>query len=417
MVRIVLVTWLILFCGLHKVLGVESKTNINGRDFASGFIEIDANSKYFYTLVSKAESSNKRILLWMNGGLGSSSFLGYFTSIGHSIYTKDLKLEENPYAFDNMGDVLVLDQPAGVGLNPRIEVAKMPQTFEEVSRYLLIFLKKFFKQNPKYTELYLTGESMGGNIYARLSSLMIEDEEMQNKLRGIFLVSPWLNAPNQYGTMAKYLFYKNKISRKEFINYSLEVDECAIRLSMSAIDSSTNKICREIVDKLVEAGGSFYKYNINFPVEDNPYLLMSRSIKDLFRSGSVKEILGYTGETSKFSMFSTSISQLYEFQYLRDALPILKETLEKKKIPLVVITGGLDFICNELAASLWLKDLGAFPKKTTDYEGYSLTETTMENVQHAVFPDAGHLACWHLPSVCFDLLNRLIERSDKLLDS
>lgn len=48
---------------------------------SSGYINTAAG-KYFYSLTSGGYSGGACLALWINGGLGTSSFLGYFGGIG-----------------------------------------------------------------------------------------------------------------------------------------------------------------------------------------------------------------------------------------------------------------------------------------------------------------------------------------------
>ena len=48
----------------------------------SGWLEADqADWRYFFTLV-KSESVRSKVILWINGGLGCSSYQGFFGGIG-----------------------------------------------------------------------------------------------------------------------------------------------------------------------------------------------------------------------------------------------------------------------------------------------------------------------------------------------
>jgi carboxypeptidase C (cathepsin A) len=60
----------------------------------------------------------KYIVLWLNGGPGSSSLLGWLQEIGPLLLNATGGLMNNPYSWTNAGvNLLVIEQPMGVGFS------------------------------------------------------------------------------------------------------------------------------------------------------------------------------------------------------------------------------------------------------------------------------------------------------------
>jgi len=55
------------------------------------------------------------VILWMNGGPGASSVIGMLQENGPLLVGAGGKLVENPYAWTQLGHLLVMESPVGVG--------------------------------------------------------------------------------------------------------------------------------------------------------------------------------------------------------------------------------------------------------------------------------------------------------------
>eukprot|EP00878_Enallax_costatus_P040230 GHUV01046271.1.p1 GENE.GHUV01046271.1~~GHUV01046271.1.p1 ORF type:complete len:194 (+),score=3.27 GHUV01046271.1:218-799(+) len=96
----------------------------NALDFGlfSGYVTVDESAgRALFYVFAEARSSNRHapLLLWLNGGPGCSSIGGGFMSeLGPFYPNKDGKsLQQNPYSWNNMANVLWLESPAFVGFS------------------------------------------------------------------------------------------------------------------------------------------------------------------------------------------------------------------------------------------------------------------------------------------------------------
>ncbi|CZR50976.1 related to carboxypeptidase [Phialocephala subalpina] len=84
----------------------------------SGYIDLDANSHTFFWFFEARNNPHEApITLWLNGGPGSDSMIGLFQELGPCNITANLTSQVNPYAWNEVSNMLFLSQPLGVGFS------------------------------------------------------------------------------------------------------------------------------------------------------------------------------------------------------------------------------------------------------------------------------------------------------------
>uniref|UniRef100_A0A0B7A322 Carboxypeptidase n=1 Tax=Arion vulgaris TaxID=1028688 RepID=A0A0B7A322_9EUPU len=119
----------------------------------------------------------------MNGGPGCSSLLGFLTEHGpFKVKDDGVNLEPNPYAWNNITNMIYLEAPAGVGFSYSAD-KNYSINDDEVARDNHLALQDFFSKFPEYREndFYITGESYGGIYVPTLSSLVLDDPNINLK--------------------------------------------------------------------------------------------------------------------------------------------------------------------------------------------------------------------------------------------
>lgn len=64
---------------------------------------------------TEAEAAAKPVVLWLNGGPGSSSVLGMLAELGPLLTNSSGGLMVNPYAWTKEANLVILESPMGVG--------------------------------------------------------------------------------------------------------------------------------------------------------------------------------------------------------------------------------------------------------------------------------------------------------------
>ena len=170
----------------------------------SGFVDIGDGKNLHYTFVEKLDSTEdtttnkpKKLGLWLNGGPGSSSLLGFFTELGPlSLSDKSLSKSEispqfNNYTWNKLLPIIYLESPAGVGFS-RCSSGTCPNPSDDsVAGDNYAFLEKWLDKFPDYrdAELYLLGESYGG-VYLPTLAGRILDGDLKLKLKKMAIGNP-----------------------------------------------------------------------------------------------------------------------------------------------------------------------------------------------------------------------------------
>ncbi|XP_042423173.1 serine carboxypeptidase II-3-like [Zingiber officinale] len=162
-------------------------------DQYAGYVTVDrANGRaLFYYFVEAAENSgSKPIVLWLNGGPGCSS-LGYgaMEELGPFRVMSDGKtLYRNPYAWNEVANVLFLESPAGVGFSYSNTTSDYATSGDRRTAIdALVFLVNWFERFPEYKgrDLFITGESYAGHYVPQLAHAILHHKDRLINLKGI----------------------------------------------------------------------------------------------------------------------------------------------------------------------------------------------------------------------------------------
>ena len=168
---------------------------------------------YWFALADTEEPLEAPVVLWLNGGPGSSSILGFLEENGPLLINATGGLMENPWSWTKVANLLVLEAPIGVGYSycSRQQQGKPCRNTDKftasASRAALV---DFFTKFPELVDLdfFITGESYAG-IYIPTLSKEILDNAPQINLVGIAVGDPCTDNTAQRDSMDA-LWYSHK---------------------------------------------------------------------------------------------------------------------------------------------------------------------------------------------------------------
>jgi len=157
----------------------------------------------FFWLIKNTSLTNPDLVLWINGGPGSSSMFGLFQENGPILISRngtgpdDFIVGLNKAgSWSDLADVIFLDQPVGTGFsygNSYLE--RMEDGAQEFVRFLDLFLRKFpeYQKGAQNRSLLLTGESFSGTYlpqFARHVAVYNENSAIQVNLKAVLIGNP-----------------------------------------------------------------------------------------------------------------------------------------------------------------------------------------------------------------------------------
>ena len=159
----------------------------------SGYLgTADKNRNLHYVFVESQNNPEKDpLVLWLNGGPGCSSLLGFIQEHGPVVipdYTRDLVL--NQFAWNKKANVIYLESPAGVGFSYNDNgPTDMKYTDSLVANDNRLALVNFFLKFPEYkkNDFYISGESYAGVYVPTLAENILKNPSSQINLKGIIV--------------------------------------------------------------------------------------------------------------------------------------------------------------------------------------------------------------------------------------
>ncbi|MED6120324.1 hypothetical protein PIB30_019835 [Stylosanthes scabra] len=191
-----------------KVEGLPGQPQGVDFDQYAGYVTVDSNkgrALFYYFVESPQNSSTKPLVLWLNGGPGCSS-LGYgaMEELGpFRIKSDGRTLYRNPYAWNNVANVIFLESPAGVGFsysNTTSDYANTGDNSTALDSYT--FLVKWLERFPHYKthDFFITGESYAGHYVPQLAHTILSynkiaasNHQTVINLKGIAVGNGWID--------------------------------------------------------------------------------------------------------------------------------------------------------------------------------------------------------------------------------
>lgn len=238
-------------------------------DQYSGYVTVDkkaGRALFYYFVESINSSSTTPLVLWLNGGPGCSSFgAGAMTELGPFRVSKDgSTLWKNPYAWNQVANVIFLESPAGVGFSYSNTTSDYNvgdhRTASDAYKFLVNWLERF----PEYKtrDFYITGESYAGHYVPQLAQLILHNNKITNQtfinLKGVAIGNAYIDYETQNMGSYDYAWSHALISDEV---YKGIISNCNFTSPESVSDA-----CKEYTMKADGMVGNIDPYNIYYPL-------------------------------------------------------------------------------------------------------------------------------------------------------
>ncbi|WJX32924.1 calponin, variant 2 [Trifolium repens] len=238
-------------------------------DHYSGYVTVDAEAGrelFYYFVESPNNPSTTPLILWLNGGPGCSS-LGYgaFEELGPFRVNSDGKtLYRNPYAWNEVANVLFLESPAGVGFSHSNTTSDYDKSGDKrTAQDAYVFLINWLERFPEYKtrDFYITGESYAGHYVPQLASTIIQNNKYFKQtiinLKGISIGNAWIDDATSLKGLFDYLW-----------THALNSDQTheLIEKYCDFTTENVSAICVNATTKAIIEKGRIDFYNIYAPL-------------------------------------------------------------------------------------------------------------------------------------------------------
>jgi len=217
---------------------------------------------HYWLALAQDDPWDAPVVLWLNGGPGSSSILGFLQENGPLLINATGGLMDNPWSWTKIANVLILEAPVGVGYSYCSkqfagQVCQNTDRFTaSTSRAALVdFFYKFPELAPN--DFFITGESYAG-IYIPTLAQSILNYAPDMNLVGIAVGDPCTDNTAQADSMDQ-LWYSGKYGLIDEAVFDTLWNKCGIRSpSIQArgghfkTAAALNKLMQEAKPKNVE---------------------------------------------------------------------------------------------------------------------------------------------------------------------
>jgi serine carboxypeptidase-like clade 1 len=218
--------------------GTPPSPQFSGYLDATDGCDTETNGPYckihYWFALAENDFINKPVVLWLNGGPGSSSVLGFLQENGPLLINSTGGLHYNPYTWTKRINLLVIESPIGVGYS-YCQKQTLGKLCKNTDKYTAsgsrAALQTFF--TVKFPELatndfFITGESYAG-VYIPTLSKEILDHAPEINLKGIAVGDPCTDNKAQNHSMDS-LWYGYKYGLIDAAVFDQLWNKCQARL-------------------------------------------------------------------------------------------------------------------------------------------------------------------------------------------
>ncbi|KAG8368332.1 hypothetical protein BUALT_Bualt15G0034600 [Buddleja alternifolia] len=411
---------------LDEIIGLPGQPQVSFSQY-SGYVTVDpkAGRALFYWFTEAEDSSNKPLVLWLNGGKSwpgcSSIGSGAMTELGPFRVNPDGKtLWHNKNAWNTVANVLFLESPAGVGFSYSNTTSDYVTGDKRTAEDSYTFLLNWFERFPEYKtrDFYITGESYAGHYVPQLASLILKNNKITNQtvinLKGVAIGNAYIDYEDEMTGMIDFFWTHALMSD--------EVHEAIFKNCNFSTMAPISGKCEESLDDADSDMGDVFYYDIYAPLCGSNSTAPSLSQFDpcsddyvftYLNTPEVQKALhaNVTGTPGPWDSCNYFIFNNWNDQP-ETVLPVIKE-LMASGISVWIYSGDTDGRVPVTTTKYSMNKLGA-PVKTPWYPWYNQGEVggyvvEYQNVTFVTIRGAGHFVPSYQPERALTFFSSFLE--------
>lgn len=433
------------FCDASHPYWVHSTTMFPGAPCSfAGRIPIPRSDEssvesFFWYFPPRNVKKDAPLVLWLQGGPGSTSMIGLFAENGpFSIMNGTLRGRKDG-SWNEHYHLVFLDNPVGTGFsivsNPGkslncssfervlddepIYCEGFPMNQLAVTQDLHKFLVLFYTQFPDLVSspLYIAGESYAGKYIPSLASYLLQRASDTIPLTGLILGDGLVDPGTQIQTHANHFLQLNLVNARQ-ANRIQQWSRKAVEALEKNDFISANKARGSLFDDFAMYSGNINFYDVRKLNVPNSWT----HIEEFLNRPGIQKALHLPPGT-RFSARNERVSHAMRFDIMKSTSTYFLHLLNSQKIKILIYAAQFDVRDGIPSQTAWLSRLHNwsdhslfFSSKTKrqvilSREGLTVGYKTV--VPSLVFGEilgAGHLAPMDQPRVMLDLVQDFIVR-------
>lgn len=359
------------------------------------------------------------VILWLQGGPGSSSLFGMFGELGPFSLDSRLDLKWREWSWTRKYGMLFVDNPAGTGFSVAQKGEYCDNTRDQVSHQLVSLLQSFYTMFPELQkgDLIVAGESYGGHYTMGLSALLAKQDFIP--FIGVSAGNAWIDPVHHVPRYPDVLYNVGLISaieRKQIANYTTRATNHIIANEMSEAFA--------VWDEMINgdlSGEPSYFANVTGLTDYFNYMRTEEPPEeDLFGKFVDQPHVrrGIHVGSIPFGAHSRDVEMALRSDFMVSFRPEVEQLLNSS-VPVLIYNGMLDVIIHPVLTEGMLERLQFPEAKEYHAQGQKIWKDsqgmvagywkTAGSLTTVVIRNAGHMVPADQPSHAFHLIDQFVQ--------
>ncbi|XP_035688950.1 probable serine carboxypeptidase CPVL [Branchiostoma floridae] len=389
----------------------------------SGYLTVNktySSNMFFWFFPALSDPESAPLLLFLQGGPGTSSMLGLFSEMGPFYVTKDAQLMMRKVTWVSQYSMLFIDNPVGTGFSFTESDAGYARNQTDVADNLYNALLQFFQIYSQYqkNDFYVTGESYAGKYVPALSyKIHMENPTAKFKInfKGMAIGDGLCDPLTQYAKLPEFLYHIGLADESQRLRIGVFVDIFGAQI----VEEDFVGAFKTFETMLL--GNMSYFYNItgsndhyNYLRSEEPalkgYYMDYLSLPEVRKAIHVGNLTFHNGSDVQRYLLAPD--------FLKSVKPWVATIMESYKV--LIYNGQLDII---VGAPLTENFLWSLPwsrleqYQTADRTVWKINPSDTEvagfvkqvdNFYQVIVKGAGHILPFDQPERAYDMIDRFV---------
>lgn len=396
--------------------------DFNGEQCESGFLHLGPSrndGELYYMLFQSRDQNPTAPLVWFfEGGPGMTVMHAVFYQNGPFRLHKDLSVTKNEFSFNNIADVLYVDQPLGTGFSNVTNSSWIPHHESVIVADLLKFMDAFMERHPEYHHrpMYLVSQAYGSHFVLPLATAFSKSQSPLVNIQGLALGNPWIRPEIQLTSLSSFTKRMKLCTEFQYIAslYGYILSSIFIDLDL---DMQAFELMEMATGVLIGIRNhKFNRYDTRIRCNGGNCTYNFTELTHYLEQPQVRRAMNTVDRVFHFNSMVVLKWLIEKNEYFSDKSDSLIHLLENTSLPIYIFSGMDDWWINTFGMDQFIASLhwtGRAHMETAAWrDWYSDGQWQgkykhFRNFYYVHVKEAGHFVGMDLPSFALDLLTKL----------